>query len=224
MITYATRTWPGRLHPENQDRLATDSDHGTFIVADGIGGLADAAATAQAVVDEFPARVHARLTRLTGMDVTVQVTAVAAELNARVRRTARRGPGTTGAATALLIIRGDRALTVHLGDSRIYLARDSRLVRLTADHSHDGQLTRYVGMSGPVTPGVSGHDLRPGDRLLVCTDGLTSRVDDTVLAALLRSADDVTEASGRLLEAAVAGGAIDDISLIAVDYGREDAR
>ncbi|WP_157251324.1 PP2C family protein-serine/threonine phosphatase [Nonomuraea typhae] len=219
MITYATRTRQGRLHAENQDRLAADAAQGTFIVADGIGGLADAAATAQVVVDEFPAHVHARVTTLTVPEVTAEVSAVAADLNERVRRTARLGQGTTGAAIALLLLRGDRALTVHLGDSRIYLARDGVLRRLTDDHSHEGRLTRYVGMPGLATPEVSVHDLRAGDRLLLCTDGLNSRVDDVTLADLLSSTDDVAEVSRRLEGAAVAGGVIDDLSLIAVDYG-----
>ncbi|WUH98919.1 SpoIIE family protein phosphatase [Spirillospora sp. NBC_00431] len=224
MITFAACSRPGRLHSANQDRLATSAERGTFIVADGMGGGADAAATAQTVVDELPGRVRACVTTLSGPTAPVAVQAAAAELSERVRRSARHGPGTTGAATALLLIHGARALVVHLGDSRIYLVRGRELTRLTDDHSEDGRLTRYVGMSAPAIPGVSVHDLRHGDRLLLCTDGLTGHVDDASLAALLTSAGPVYEVGLRLVEAAADGGSPDDVSLIIVDYGRGEDR
>ncbi|SBW22738.1 hypothetical protein FDG2_3056 [Candidatus Protofrankia californiensis] len=223
MIRCAVRTRAGHLHDGNQDRVATDVDRGTFIVADGMGSLADAAATAQAIVDQFPRRVWERVTALRGPDVTRAVTAVAAELNERVRHSARSGPDTTGAATALLLVRDGLALLAHLGDSRIYLARDGRLQRLTEDHTRDGQLTRFVGMPGEVVPGVSVLELRAGDRILLCTDGLTGSVDDQALAELLNTTDEVDGACRRLVEAAAAGGAVDDISVIAVEYGVRDA-
>ncbi|WP_131785929.1 hypothetical protein [Protofrankia symbiont of Coriaria ruscifolia] len=112
MIRCAVRTRAGHLHDGNQDRVATDVDRGTFIVADGMGSLADAAATAQAIVDQFPRRVWERVTALRGPDVTRAVTAVAAELNERVRHSAQRTghhgrghriaarPGRSGAAGA----------------------------------------------------------------------------------------------------------------------------
>ncbi|MGH3242433.1 MAG: PP2C family protein-serine/threonine phosphatase [Spirillospora sp.] len=222
MISFAARSRPGRLHAANQDRLATSTERGIFIVADGMGGGADAAATAQTVVDELPGRIHACVTTLTGPTARVAVQAAASELSERVRRSARHGPGTTGAATALLLIHGGRALAVHLGDSRIYLVRGRELTRLTDDHSEDGRLTRYMGMSAPAIPGVSVHDLAPGDRLLLCTDGLTGHVDDAVLAGLLASAEPVDEVSRRLVDAASDGGSADDVSLIVVDYGDEE--
>ncbi|WP_131785930.1 PP2C family protein-serine/threonine phosphatase [Protofrankia symbiont of Coriaria ruscifolia] len=123
----------------------------------------------------------------------------------------------------MLLVRDGLALLAHLGDSRIYLARDGRLQRLTEDHTRDGQLTRFVGMPGEVVPGVSVLELRAGDRILLCTDGLTGSVDDQALAELLNTTDEVDGACRRLVEAAAAGGAVDDISVIAVEYGVRDA-
>lgn len=222
MISYAVRTDAGRMHPENQDRVAADLDRGTFIVADGMGGLADAAVTAQSVVDELPVRVWEMVGSLRRPDVARVVTGVVAELNERVRHSARSGPGTTGAAIALLLVREGLAMAVHLGDSRIYVARDGGLDRWTEDHIHDGQLTRFVGMTGEVLPGVSVHDLAPGDRILLCTDGLTNSVYDATLGAALARCGDVGAICKRLTDAAARGGAIDDVSMIAVQYGARE--
>ncbi|RKT55174.1 PP2C family protein-serine/threonine phosphatase [Saccharothrix australiensis] len=219
MIRCATRTRTGRLHDENQDRLVAHPDSGTFLVVDGMGGLADAAATAQAVVDLLPRGACARAAASDGPDATRRVTEVLAELNERVRAGARTGPGTTGAAIALVLVRGGRALVAHLGDSRVYLARDGRVRRLTEDHASDGHLTRFVGMPGAVVPGVSVHELAAGDRVLLCTDGLTNSVDDHALGVLLTSAGGLESACARLVDAAARGGAVDDISVIAVEIG-----
>ncbi|TCO50657.1 PP2C family protein-serine/threonine phosphatase [Actinocrispum wychmicini] len=217
MIRCAVRTKTGVLHDENQDRVATDVERGMFLVVDGMGGLADAAATAQIVVDRFPP-LFARVPALTGPDVMDVVTGFTAELNAAVRDGARSGPDTTGAAVASLLVRDGWALAVHLGDSRIYLSRNGKLARLTDDHTDDGHLTRFMGMPGEVFPGVSVHELVVGDRILLCTDGLTNSVDDRAVGAML-SSENLEHACQRLVDAAVDGGAIDDVTVVALEWG-----
>ncbi|MFD9948143.1 PP2C family protein-serine/threonine phosphatase [Nonomuraea sp. NPDC059023] len=219
MIRYAMRTQAGTRHGENQDVAAVDQASGTFIVADGIGGMADAAATARTVVERLPRRVHDQVTAIRAPGVTRVVTEVAATLNEGVRRAARCGPGTTGATAALLVVRSGAALAVHLGDSRIYLARDGHVDRLTEDHIHEGRLTRFLGMPGQVVPGVSVHELKAGDRLLLCTDGLTGSVDDEALRTILCEADGLEGMCEHLIRSAVASGSTDDVSVIAVEYG-----
>lgn len=217
MIRCAVRTQTGVLHDENQDRVATDVERGTFLVVDGMGGLADAAATAQIVVDKF-LPMFARVESITGPDVMSVVTRFTAEVNATVRSSARSGPDTTGAAVAGILVRDGRALAVHLGDSRIYLSRKGKLARLTDDHTDDGHLTRFMGMPGDVFPGVSVHELVVGDRILLCTDGLTNSVDDRAVGVLLCSGD-LERACRRLVDAAVDGGAVDDVTVIALEWG-----
>jgi serine/threonine protein phosphatase PrpC len=217
VIQCAVRTETGRLHDENQDRVAADIERGTFVVVDGMGGLADAAATAQLVVDEFPL-MFGRVSTLDETDAVRVVTEFTAELNKNVRDTARSGPDTTGAAIAGLLVRDGLALAVHLGDSRIYLVRKGRLTRLTDDHTDDGHLTRFVGMPGEVLPGVSVHELVAGDRILLCTDGLTGTVDDRALCSMLSSGQ-IDRACGQLVDAAVAGGAVDDVTVVALEWG-----
>jgi PPM family protein phosphatase len=218
MIHCASRTRTGSLHEDNEDRVTTDMDCGTFMVVDGMGGLADAAATAQVIADCFPREVCERVEALSSPDVAREVTGVLAELNKHVRDTARSGPGTTGAAIAFLLVRDGLALVVHLGDSRIYLSRKGRIRCLTKDHSEDGHLTQFVGMPGEVEPGISVHELASGDRILLCTDGLTGSVDDRALGRMLASGG-LDRACGRLVDAATDGGAVDDISVVAVEFG-----
>lgn len=219
VISYASETRAGRLHGQNQDRTAADPVRGAFLVADGMGGLADAAATAHLIAQVFPRRLAESVGALRGPAANIDsaVAAAMTELNEQVRAGARRGPGTTGAAMALLVVRDRLALAVHLGDSRIYLARGGGLHRLTEDHREHGQLTRFVGMAGPVEPGVSVHELLDGDRLLLCTDGLTRAVDDAGLAALMSGTGELPGLCRRLVEAADA--ALDDVSVLAVDIG-----
>lgn len=219
MTVHASATRTGSRHHENQDRIAVHPRSGTYVVADGIGGLADGAACAQAVVDLLPRRVARGVGPVIGADAVPAVAAATAALSAEVCEHARHGPGTTGAATALLLLRHDAALTLHLGDCRIYLAaRDGGFARLTDDHTRAGQLTRFVGMGAAVTPGVSTRRLRGGDRLMLCTDGLTSVLDDARVREILAGACDVERACGDLLAAAVDGGATDDIAVVTVEY------
>ncbi|MGQ0576472.1 MAG: PP2C family protein-serine/threonine phosphatase [Pseudonocardia sp.] len=211
----AARSDVGSYHDDNQDRMLADAGAGWCVVADGIGGLADAGATAQIVVDELPGRVLARIRA--HEDIGRAARAATAEVNDRVRATARHGPGTTGATAALLIVGGGCAITVHVGDSRIYLARDGRLSRLTVDHAlPSGELTRFVGMPGCAEPDASLHAVSPGDRLLLCTDGLVGSLDDEDVRRLL-GARPPDAACRELVAAARVAGAVDDVTVIVVE-------
>lgn len=226
-VRAAALTDRGCLHPDNQDRMLVDARGGVFVVADGVGGLADAGSTAQAVVDGLaggarhvsaPAGPHAR------ESVRAAVRAVVAEVNGWVRAASRYGPGNTGATAALLVLRADVAVVGHLGDCRVYLAHAGTLRRLTDDHAlATGELTGFVGMAEPAVPDVSLHVLQPGDRLLLCTDGLPSGVTDGELDGQLDegvgAVDDLSGACRRLVDRARRGGALDDITVVAVRYG-----
>src|SRR5207237_871086 len=103
-----------------------------------------------------------------------------------------------GATLVLALLRGDKALLAHLGDSRGYLLRSGELEPLTRDHSYmqelvdrgvvsaeeaaaassNGGPNRYLGMSGTAQPDIQIFDLCEGDRLLLCSDGLTAMLTD----------------------------------------------
>jgi PPM family protein phosphatase len=204
------------------------------IVADGVGGAAAgeiASATTTYVVSALaaarPDQVPAELL---------------AEAAAMAHRELRRGieddATRTGMATTMIaaLIRGDTVTLAHIGDSRAYLWRESTLTRLSTDHTFvqslvdAGRLTpeeaahhpyRSVVLNSvnadeaPATV-VRGLDLRVGDRLLLCSDGLTDFVPDEVVAEGLAEPDpDI--AAGVLVDAALAAGGRDNVTCLVAD-------
>lgn len=141
-------------------------------------------------------------------------------------------PSTRTAATV------DRlAHIAHMGDSRAYLSRAGELEQLTDDHSiigillrngeitleeaeghpAKGQLSRYVGMTGEVYPDVRTVAIQEGDRLLLCTDGLTGMLPSEVIAALLAKRPTPQTACDALVGAANAAGGEDNITAVVID-------
>jgi serine/threonine protein phosphatase PrpC len=121
------------------------------------------------------------------------------------------------ATTAVVAAVNDKETTVvHVGDSRAYLLTDSALRPLTRDHGLGGYITQALGLDRSINPDVVRLDLATGDRLLLCTDGLTNMVDDAGVAMLLGKGD-TAEAADALIAAALANGGIDNITVVVVD-------
>ncbi|MDE2508447.1 MAG: serine/threonine-protein phosphatase [Planctomycetota bacterium] len=146
------------------------------------------------------------------------------------------GMGTT--LTAVYTI-GRDAFIVHAGDSRAYLFRNGALRRLTRDHTFAQELadagriapeevatharrhvlTNFAG--GPrrgIEPEVTVIRLCSGDSLLVCTDGLTEMVDDATIARILKGNAGAVDACEALVDAALAGGGKDNVTVIVANY------
>jgi len=142
-----------------------------------------------------------------------------------------------GATVVAVLICDARLHVAHMGDSRAYLFRDGKMTALTEDHSvvgilerrheisaqeariHDarGRLTRFVGMPMPALPDVSTQGLRAGDRVLLCTDGLTGVIEDKAIEQILRSASQPQKACDCLVSAALATGGQDNVTAVVVD-------
>lgn len=145
------------------------------------------------------------------------------------------GMGTT--ITAMQVAAGSVKI-VHVGDSRAYLLRDHRLRRLTRDHTvverlaREGRiavedverhpqrsvLERALGVSPEVDVDVQLIDVRPGDRLLLCTDGLSSMLSDDEIRKVLLSERDPDAAADRLLAGALQAGGKDNVTAVLVDF------
>lgn len=130
-----------------------------------------------------------------------------------------------------------RLMLLNVGDSRGYRLRAGVLRQLTRDHSAvqeliDGGIiteaearihpqrnliTRALGAGGNSVPDTQFHHPRPGDRYLLCTDGLTGEVEHAAIEQILANTPDRTEAVGRLIDAALASGGRDNISVVIVD-------
>src|SRR5207245_5020600 len=124
----------------------------------------------------------------------------------------------------------------HVGDSRIYLIRSGRILQLTRDDSLANSvwadadaagagtvmkhvLTKALGARAEVEFDVAEHDLRAGDMVLLCSDGLTNMVDDrSILEVVTASAGDLERACDALVAGANANGGRDNISVILLRY------
>jgi protein phosphatase len=230
-FTIATATHVGRVRDGNEDAVYPTEDESSVgpvivAVADGMGGhaageIASATAISAAVEvdDSAVTRVEA---------------ANAAVLAAAAADRARAGMGTT---LTLAIFWPDGRLEMgHVGDSRAYLLRNDRLTQLTIDHTfvHEliaqgrlapedaathprrHMLTRTIGMPDVRVDSLEIH-LLPGDRVMLCSDGLTGMVSDTRIARILSNTAAPTGAVWSLVEAANAAGGQDNTTVAVVD-------
>jgi PPM family protein phosphatase len=229
-FAYGARTDVGRGRPENEDSILVDAAHGLYAVADGMGGhRAGEVASATAIETLKAAYVGGQR-----LDEAVEA-ANAAVFAKAADDDALRGMGTTLTAVAL---EDDRtALLGHVGDSRAYLMRDSTVTQVTDDHSlveqlvREGRLspeeahnhpqraiiTRALGIDAQVEVDTYRVDLKPGDRLLICSDGLTNMLSDDTIAVTLRRHPDPQQAADTLVDMANQAGGDDNITVVVLD-------
>ncbi len=224
----------GLLREANEDFLAEferPSGHRLLVVADGMGGH-QGGATASRLCVESVGEVFRRSSE--APDLLLREALEAA--NERVHHAAGADPELSGMGTTavlLLLTPSDEAWVAHVGDSRAYLLRDGVLRRLTEDHtvvaamiqrgvldpaaaeSHPrrNELVRCVGFRSETVPEVTRVEVLPGDRFLLCSDGLSGQVpEDEIRAILLREGP--SDAASMLVEAANAAGGRDNATVM----------
>jgi protein phosphatase len=233
-LSSSAATDVGRTRSGNEDSYVCGRN--VFAVADGLGGHQGGEVASAAAVEPLAA--------LDGRDFADPADAAAALVGAiregneaiidrAAADPALWGMGTTVTAVALA---GGRFLQLaHVGDSRAYLLRDGTLAQLTTDHTVVAEavrrglltpeqaavhpersiLTRAVGLDPRVpvdTPDPL--ELRPGDQVLLCSDGLTEAVDEPRIAALLADPGDGPDVCRALIDAANAAGGPDNITVV----------
>jgi len=234
---WATGTHQGRIRERNEDSVFPETSgagDGPLLagVADGMGGHVAgniASGLALTVATEDPADAD--------IDVADRVLAA----NQAIRDRVSDEPNLAGMGTTMTLglFSEDGSATVgHVGDSRCYLLRDGDLKRITSDHTVVAELvelghikdedvethpqrhllTRSLGL-GPVKVDTEQLDLEAGDRLLFCSDGLTSMLNEREITAILDSGSDLEATVWMLIEAANAAGGIDNITVAIVDAG-----
>jgi PPM family protein phosphatase len=225
----------GRVRSVNQD-LALESDN-LFAVADGMGGHVGGEVAARVAMEALRA-AFSRQPSVEGLQ------AAFGEANAAVWEESQsqvdlRGMGTT--LTALALVAGadgrDLVALANVGDSRAYLYSDRRFMQVTADHSlaeekvrhgelteaeaavhpHRHILTRALGVSSNVEVDLWELHLRSGDRLLLCSDGLSNEVGMAEMTDILGSVADPDQAAQALVRAANEHGGNDNITVVVVD-------
>ena len=230
----------GRVRTHNEDAIALDPVLGLAVLADGMGGHQAGEVASAIAVQEVRARLAASLTRrATSREIEPAVRAAVASANQAILTAAARSPGCRGMGTTLVLALFTRdAVTIaHVGDSRAYRLRAGELQALTRDHSlvrqqidagllHPGQarqrrerhvLTHALGVEGDCGPELSHHPLQPGDRYLLCSDGLHDMLSDEQIGTELRRTPGAQAAARVLLHAANDAGGHDNVSVIVAD-------
>jgi len=234
----------GRVRPINEDAFSTNAGLGLFIVCDGMGGAAAGEVASQMAVETINERVAGEPLRAgTERGFQPRTThlgrAVAAANRAILARAtedaAHGGMGTTMVGAWI----AESVLSVaHVGDSRAYLCTVDGVESVTRDHSlveaqvqaglidreqslksaQQNILLRALGREPDVEIELSERPIGPGDRVLLCTDGLTRMLNDDALAeALVRFRGDPQGACDHLIAAANDQGGPDNITAVVID-------
>ncbi|HTQ16660.1 PP2C family protein-serine/threonine phosphatase [Mycobacterium sp.] len=240
-VDYAGLSDIGQQRSFNQDRWGVDPDRRLFVVADGVASSSHGELAAQTVVELLPAYVarHLNSAELQDTSAPSRLGDAIAQLSDDLRVRGDGDPRFAGASTTVVtaVIAGSRMLVAHLGDSRAYLYRAQQLRCLTRDHSllqtlidmqkvsaEDASvspvrnvLTRHVGMAPPALPDVSAVEVQPGDRILLCSDGLVCVVNDESLTLILGAARQPGTVCKALIDAANGAGGPDNITALVID-------
>jgi protein phosphatase len=219
------------VRQNNEDAVFPESsgesdDQATLIVADGMGGH---------VAGEVASRLAVNAAASTDVDPADRVAAG----NRAIREQVAREPSLEGMGTTMTLVSldsGGKATFAHVGDSRAYLLREGNLNQVTQDHTVAAEyvalgrisseeagahpqrhmLTRTLGLTRFVDVDITEVDIEVGDRILLCSDGLTEMVDDGLIQETLdRPTPD--EAAWSLVELANSAGGVDNISVIVID-------
>jgi len=227
-LRHAAATHTGRRRPHNEDAHVVQSP--LFAVADGMGGPR---------AGEVASRLAAEALRDEQGDGSGEerVISLIQTANRRIYQRSSEDAEVSGMGTTMTValVEDSRVVIGHVGDSRAYLVRDSRLEQLTEDHSlvnelvRSGKLSREEAESHPqrsVITRALGSDpdvdidiftvaARSGDVFLLCSDGLTTMVrDDDILATVERHRSDLEAAARALIDRANRGGGEDNITVV----------
>ncbi|MCK9532038.1 MAG: Stp1/IreP family PP2C-type Ser/Thr phosphatase [Gammaproteobacteria bacterium] len=228
-------TDPGRQRQRNEDAIVWDESRGFAVLADGVGGQNAGDVASGLVVSILDARLRADPAGEPEQHLAAAVHEANAQIHSRAAANAvYAGMGSTVVAVQFL---GRELVVAHVGDSRLYRWRAGALERLTLDHSlvqemvsggfmsaeearasgHRHVITRALGSASAVDVEVQRHDLRSGDRLLLCSDGLNDLADDAEIAVVLARGMPPEVAALDLVALANEKGGSDNVSAIVVD-------
>lgn len=224
----AGATHPGLERTSNQDAWLELPSCGLWVIADGMGGY-QAGDVASRTVCEALASFEPGASLEDSIDeLRERVSGVNTQLYAASIRDV--DPVQSGSTVVMLIAAGDSIAALWAGDSRVYRLRQGELLQMTIDHSWAAQLTlrgikhqltdhtilRAVGGEATLLLEVKRDQVQRGDRYLLCSDGLYRELTPEQIAALL-AAGDVQHSVQTLLEATLAAGAHDNVSVIVIE-------
>ena len=235
-VRFAALSDLGRKRKNNEDSYGTFPEIGVWLVADGMGGGDDgeiaSAATVEAVEEfaathPFPEGSAFAADELARTFENVFCKASAWIFN-RAKERKLSGCGSTVVGVAIDATNPGHAVAFHAGDSRLYRVRGFSIKQITKDHSaaeligakdeskmnpmFRGMILRAVGVHPKVELELTPFDVKRGDRILICSDGLSRMVPDRKLKSILRDDADVEKTVRELIDAANEAGGIDNIT------------
>lgn len=229
-ISFGSRTDIGYVRDHNEDSLIIIPP--LFAVADGMGGH-----EAGEIASEITANTLAELapSHLDAEGLTAAVEAA----NYNVMKAPRQGIGRDGMGTTLTaaMLEGERLLIAQVGDSRAYLLHKGHLQQITRDHSlmadliEAGQITpeearvhpnrsvitRAIGSDIHMRPDIYELNVDAGDRILLCSDGLSSMISNNAIESIMRRQSDAQHCADELVTAALENGGADNVTVVVAD-------
>jgi protein phosphatase len=233
VLSWAARSDVGHRRTSNEDSVVVAAP--IFAVADGMGGHAAGDRASAAAVEHLSPRKGVRFLDVATLESSL---AAAAHDIDTLAEGIPIGVGTTVTGAALMLIDDVPVFAVfNIGDSRVYRLEDNELTRVTTDHSvvqelvdagliaaedaeshpESNVITRALGFRDDPRPDVVMVPVRPGLRLLICSDGLTKELGDDRIRMLLTAGLVPAETAGALVDAALAAGGRDNVTVAVVD-------
>jgi len=232
-------THPGSLREENEDTFAIDPKLGLYAVFDGMGGHNAGDVAAQTARDLIVSEIASAAGTAGDTAGLLRRTLSAASATIFQQAQGRRDRHGMGTTAVVARVEGNKVTIAHVGDSRAYLLRGARLEQLTADHTvvaamlaagaitpeeavhhpYKNVLSRSLGSRAEVDVDVQEVALLPGDRLLLCSDGLCGYASHEGIEQVLRAAESPVAATTDLIELALRGGGGDNVTAVVVFSG-----
>jgi protein phosphatase len=240
---WAFRTDTGLCRSQNEDSFIIEPEIGLFLLSDGMGGHRGGEIASSFVSETLSVRIETGLYQLRSMKsravrrfLSKAITCHNREVH--VEGISESGVKGMGATLVLCLIQNGRAYVANLGDSRLYRLRNGKLTRFTKDHTvvsemieqgmasadsafvhaYSGVITQYMGMEDQADPHVRSFKLQYGDRLLLCSDGLTDMLDDSRIKEIISSNDDLDSGVEMLVREANLAGGHDNITTLLIEW------
>ena len=229
-ISWGARSDVGLVRSHNEDSFLLRTP--LFAVCDGMGGHAAGEVASSIAVETIGEKAPA-----TADDTLLGAAVESANIAIIEGAAAGKGKVGMGCTASAVLIEGNKMAVAHVGDSRVYLLRHGTLVRVTHDHSYveelvdSGQITadearvhpsrsvitRALGSDPDMYADHFSLEVNDGDRIIVCSDGLSSMITDASIEALAVSSVTPQQAADNLVSAALTAGGGDNVTVIVID-------
>ena len=227
----------GKIREENQDAYLIDENEGIIIIADGMGGLKNGKETAEKVVNDLMTKVITELKENKPLEPDLLIPILRKQISAISREIGLQSDDESGSTLVMCIIRDKNLIIANVGDSPAFLLRGNEWFCLTKDHNVAGllvdqgkitkedarthhlrhQLVSFMGQRSGMLIHTRVEEIKAGDRILLCTDGLTGMVKEADIIQTLQADLPLEEIGRVLVEKANSAGGKDNITVVIAD-------